>query len=176
MLASVDGGDAYWHPRANGDDPLGMVLEDFPIVLAQHGLPVDRFGVSGLLDGWLSGPGRGLRGAQQFVAAVANSPAHLALLRGGSTRSNAKAFDSDEDWRGWGDLRTRTGDLKGVAVRIDCGESDSFEPAISSLQEQFPDPGTVHITKGCHDNAFWRSVAPEQLKLIGTTLSPPKQT
>ena len=25
---------AYWHPRAGGDDPLGMLLEDFPVVLA----------------------------------------------------------------------------------------------------------------------------------------------
>ena len=75
-----------------------------------------------------------------------------------------------------GDLRTLTANLKGVALRVDCGESDSFEPAISALRDQFPDPSVVHIAKGCHDNAFWRSVAPEQLKLIGTALTPPKQT
>jgi hypothetical protein len=34
----------------------------------------------------------------------------------------------------------------------------------------------VHLAKGCHDDAFWRSVAPEQLRLIGQALTPPKKT
>jgi S-formylglutathione hydrolase FrmB len=175
VLASVDGGQTYWHPRAGGDDPLGMLTDDFPIVLAQHGLPVDRFGVFGYSMGGYGALLAASAAPRRFVAAVANSPTIWRSYEE-AHQVNAEAFDSEQDWRGWGDLRTRIGDLKGVAVRVDCGESDSFEPAISSLQEQFPDPGTVHVTKGCHDHAFWRSMAPDQLKLIGTTLSPPKQT
>ena len=38
---------------------------------------------------------------------------------------------------------------------------------MTTLREQLPDPAVVHIAKGCHDDAFWRSVAPEQLRLIG---------
>jgi len=38
VLASVDGGDGYWHPHAAGaasaDDPLGMLTKDFPVVLS----------------------------------------------------------------------------------------------------------------------------------------------
>ncbi|MDT5026543.1 MAG: hypothetical protein QOE61_2969 [Micromonosporaceae bacterium] len=175
VLASVDGGETYWHPRADGDDPLGMLTEDFPTVLTQHGLPVDRLGVLGYSMGGYGALAAASAAPKRFVAAVANSPA-VWRSYGEANKVNAKAFDSAEDWRRWGDLRTRTANLKGVALRVDCGESDSFEPAISALREQFPDPGVVHIAKGCHDNAFWRSVAPEQLKLIGTALTPPKQT
>ena len=33
-LAAVDGGDGYWHPRANGDDPLRMLGTEFVPMLA----------------------------------------------------------------------------------------------------------------------------------------------
>jgi len=31
----------------------------------------------------------------------------------------------------------------------------------------------MHFAKGCHDGPFWRSAAPEQLKMIGTALAAP---
>lgn len=174
VLASVDGGETYWHPRTNGDDPLGMLTDDFPTVLTQHGLPVDRFGVFGYSMGGYGALAAASAAPKRFVVAVANSPAFWHSYEE-ANRINPKAFDSDQNWRTWGDLRTHTADLKGVALRVDCGESDSFAPALSTLREQFPDPSTVHITPGCHDNTFWRSVAPDQLRLIGTTLTPPKK-
>ncbi len=173
VLASVDGGGTYWHPRASGDDPIAMINQDFPVVLAQHGLPIDRFGVLGYSMGGYGALLLAATAPKRFVVAAANSPAFWQSY-GEAHKVNDKAFDSEAEWREWGDLRTRTSDLKNVAVRVDCGESDSFEPAISALREQFPDPGVVNIAKGCHDNPFWRSVAPDQLKLIGTTLTPPK--
>jgi S-formylglutathione hydrolase FrmB len=173
VLASVDGGETFWHPRANGDNPMAMMLEDFPVVLRQHGLPVDRFAVLGYSMGGFGALVAASTAPKRFVAAVASAPA-LWRSYDDARSVNDKAFDSAEDWRTWGDLRTRTGALKGLAVRIDCGESDSFAPALSALREQLPDPGVVHLAKGCHDAAFWESVAPEQLKLIGTALTPPK--
>ena len=59
--------------------------------------------------------------------------------------------------------------LRGFPLRIDCGESDPFAPALTSLR--FPDPTAVHVTKGCHEYGFWRSVAPVQLRLIGSALA-----
>ena len=84
------------------------------------------------------------------------------------------AFESVEQWRTWGDMRTRTGALKDLRLRIDCGESDQFAPALASLRERMPDPAAVTISQGCHDRTYWRSVAPAQLKLIGEALTPPK--
>jgi hypothetical protein len=66
--------------------------------------------------------------------------------------------------------------LRYTNLRIDCGESDPFEPVVSDLRAQLPNPGVVHIAKGCHDATFWRSMAPLQLKMIGTALAAPKTT
>jgi hypothetical protein len=42
------------------------------------------------------------------------------------------------------------------------------------LRDRLSDPGAVHLAQGSHDFAFWRSVAPEQLRFNGTALTPPK--
>ena len=176
ILASIDGGDGYWHPRASGDDPLGMLLEDFPVVLAQHGLSVETFALLGYSMGGYGAllaaverpePGQG-RGRQRAGA--------VEYLREGRAQHFAGSFDSEDDWRQWGDMPPRLGRLKGIPLRVDCGESDPFEPALDSMRERLPDPAAVHITKGCHDNAYWRSVAPAQFELIGRALTPPPTT
>ena len=46
-LAAVDGGDGYWHPRSNGDNPLRMVTEEFLPMLGELGLRTDTIGVLG---------------------------------------------------------------------------------------------------------------------------------
>lgn len=173
VLASVAGGDGYWHPHP-GDDPLGMLLDEFPAILTQHGLPVNKFG----LLGWSMGGFGALLAATQkpanFPVVVANAPAFWSSYDDAQS-VNATAFSSADEWNTWGDLPKRVDKLRSLAVRIDCGESDSFEPAVSDLRDQLPDPNVVHIAKGCHDSNFWRSVAPEQLRLIGTALTPPKK-
>jgi enterochelin esterase-like enzyme len=174
VLASVDGGGGYWHPHP-GDDPLGMLTTEFPVILAQHGLPVDRFA----LLGWSMGGFGALLAATEHpatcAAVAANSPA-LFSSYGDAHRVNPGAFSSEEEWNTWGDLPKRVGRLRDTKLRIDCGESDPFEPAVSDLRGQLPDPSVVHIAKGCHDAAFWRSLAPLQLSMIGEALSAPKTT
>lgn len=173
VLASVDGGaNGYWHPRASGDDPLGMVLTDFPVVLAQHGLAVERFGLIGWSMGGYGALLAASEAADRFAAVAVSAPA-LWRSYDEASAANPEAFDSADDWRTWGDMRLRTGQLEGVALRIDCGESDPFAPALSSLRERMPDPESVHFAQGCHDATYWRSVAPEQLRMIGEALTPP---
>jgi enterochelin esterase-like enzyme len=170
-LASVAGGTGYWHPHP-GDDPLGMLLTEFPTVLTQYGLPVDRLG----LLGWSMGGFGALLAATeqpaQFAAVVANAPAFWSSYD--DARSvNADAFSSEAEWQAWGDLPQRVERLRYSNVRIDCGDSDSFSPAVSDLRDHLPDPNVVHFAKGCHDATFWRSVAPQQLAMIGTALAAP---
>jgi S-formylglutathione hydrolase FrmB len=175
VLASVSGGNGYWHPHP-GDDPLGMLLTEFPTILSQHGLPVNKFG----LFGWSMGGYGALLAATEtppmFPVVVANSPAFWPSYD--EARSvYTDAFSSEDEWNTWGNMPNRVEKLRYVTnVRIDCGESDSFEPAIDDLRDQLPDPNVVHFVKGCHDDNFWRSVAPEQLRLIGTALTPSKKS
>jgi pimeloyl-ACP methyl ester carboxylesterase len=174
VLVSVDGGSTYWHPRA-GDDPLGMLMSDLPVVLGQHGLPSETFGVIGYSMGGFGALLAASVAPKRFAAVAASSPA-IWRNYDDSHAANPTAFDSAADWRQWGDLRGRTASWKGIALRIDCGASDSFTSAVQSLREQLPDPSVVHIAKGCHDDAYWRSVAPAQLRLIGEALTPPKRS
>jgi len=173
VLVSVDGGTAYWHPRP-GDDPLGMLLSDLPVVLGQHGLPAETFGVIGYSMGGFGALLAASVAPKRFAAVAASSPA-IWRNYDDSHAANPTAFDSAADWRQWGDLRGRTASWKGIPLRIDCGASDSFTSAVQTLREQLPDQSVVHIAKGCHDDAYWRSVAPAQLRLVGDALTPAKR-
>ena len=44
---TVDGGDTYWHRRADGDDPVGMIIHEVLPRLATAGLRTGRIGISG---------------------------------------------------------------------------------------------------------------------------------
>jgi S-formylglutathione hydrolase FrmB len=173
VLASIAGGDGYWHPREGasgdekGDDPFGMLTDDFPVVLAQHGLPVNRFGVIGWSMGGFGALLAVAEAPDLFVAAAASSPAIWSSY-GDAHAANAEAFGSEEEWKRWGDLLGRADRLKG-RVRVDCGESDAFAPTVAALGERVPD--AVTIAKGCHDLAYWRSVAPAQLRFVGAALA-----
>jgi S-formylglutathione hydrolase FrmB len=46
-LASIDGGEAYWHTRSDGDDPAAMVVDEFLPLLGRHELDTDRLGFLG---------------------------------------------------------------------------------------------------------------------------------
>jgi dienelactone hydrolase len=171
VLAAVDGGDRYWHPRADGDDPLHMVLDHFPVVLQQHGLRTDRLAALGLSMGGYGALLAVTEAPSRFVAVAASAPA-IWFSFNEARRANAGAFDSDDDWHAWGDLRSRSQKLTGHAVRIDCGEADPFEPNVRTLQDHLPNTAAVVFAKGCHDGPFFRSVAPDQLKLLGEALTP----
>jgi S-formylglutathione hydrolase FrmB len=167
-LAAPDGGgDLYWHRRASGDDPLGMLLSEFAPLLAGRGLDAGRpaalgwsMGGYGALLLGLSAPGR--------VAAVgALSPA--------LTRSYADVrpgtFDGEADWAA-NDVVGRAGGLAGMPVRVDCGTGDPFVHVARALARHLPGTAEVAIAPGCHDDSFWRRRAPRQLRMIAAALSP----
>src|SRR6476659_2473716 len=46
-LVSVDGGDRYWHPRADGDNPLAMITDELLPRVHDLGARVDRIATLG---------------------------------------------------------------------------------------------------------------------------------
>src|SRR5262249_28574674 len=151
-------------------DPLGMLLTEFPVILSQHGLPVDRLALLGWSMGGYGALVAATEQPDRFPIVVAHAPPFWESYDDAQS-VNRGAFSSADEWQTLGHRSSRAAKLRGVNIRIDCGESDPFEPAISDLRGELPDPNVVHIAKGCHDATFWRSVAPLQLNLIGQALT-----
>lgn len=170
LAAPGGGGTLYWHPRADGRDPLGWALDEFlPMVEA-------RFRVGGSRQrrgaiGWSMGGHGALLVAQErrdlASAAVALSPAvwpsYDAALSG-----HDYTYDSATDWQRYGVFQ-RLDELDGVAVRVDCGDADPFAPTARQLLARIP--GVVGgIEEGCHDDGFWRRRTPTALRFLAEHL------
>lgn len=161
-MASVDGGESYWHPRVSGDDAGAMVLEEFLPLLGDHDLDVNRVA----LLGWsMGGYGAlrlaGLLGHGRVVAATALSPA----LWHSFADSSPGAFDDESDFAR-STLFGRQRDLEGMPVRIDCGEEDPFYGATQDYVAGFPVPPDGGFQPGSHDVGYWRRMAPAHVRFI----------
>lgn len=169
VLAAMDGGPGYWHPHRS-DDPLGALLDEFvPLLGSRYGLVVDRFAVLGWSMGGYGALLAAITRPTRVAAAVASSPAiwrSYAEAHG----VNRGAFDSPAEWSRY-DVIRRAGEFRGLRVRVDCGEHDSFAPGVRAFRDRLPDPEVVHLAQGCHDDHFWQHVAPAQLPFIGAALS-----
>jgi hypothetical protein len=164
------GSDLYWHPRADGLDPLAWALDEF-VPMVEQAYPVGGSRDARATLGWSMGGFGALLAAQQrpalFGAVAAMSPAvfpsyHAA--RGG----HSYTFDSPGDWERYG-LWSHLGELSGTAVRIDCGNYDPFAPTARELLQRIP--GAIgEIGSGCHDEAFWRRTAPTALRFLAQRL------
>lgn len=165
-FAAVDGGaDSYWHHRADGNDPLTMLLTEF-IPMIETRIRVRRRA----LLGWSMGGYGALLAAEtspdRFRAVCAASPA--LWTSAGSTAPGA--FDSPDDYR-QNDVYARTSRLSSMAVRVDCGSGDPFYPAVKKLVEVLHPVPQGTYGSGFHDDAYWRSVAPAQIKTINRALT-----
>jgi S-formylglutathione hydrolase FrmB len=170
----MDGGPGYWHPHAS-DDPLGALLDEFvPLLGSRYRLVVDRYAVLGWSMGGYGALLAAITHPSRVAAAVASSPA-IWRSYAEAHRVNPGAFDSAAEWARY-DLIERADEFRGLRVRIDCGEHDSFTPGVRAFRDRLPDPAVVHLAKGCHDDHFWQHVAPEQLRFIGEALASAKRT
>jgi S-formylglutathione hydrolase FrmB len=162
-LASVDGGNGYWHPRADGDDPQGMLVHEFLPMLGRKGLRADKVG----LLGWSMGGYGALLLAETYPHLVhrvaVESPAIWPSYEA-SQAANPDAFDSQADWDDH-DVIGHLGQLSGIPVRVDEGESDPFLWASERLQALLP-AGSVHFEPGAHDDAFWAARGPAQIAFL----------
>ncbi|SHG64873.1 S-formylglutathione hydrolase FrmB [Jatrophihabitans endophyticus] len=168
-IASVDGGDhEYWHPR-RGTDPAGMVVHEFLPLLARHDLDTRRVA----FIGWSMG-GYGalylatVLGRGRVAALVAESPAmwHRAGQR------VEGSFDDDADFDRHAVL-PRASRLDGIPARISCGDRDGFRYVVTDLRARIRPRPAGGIEPGGHDDAYWRSQLPADLRFAGRHLARP---
>jgi S-formylglutathione hydrolase FrmB len=175
-VVTVDGGDTYWHARADGDDPLGMIVYEVLPRAAAAGLITGRISIIGesmggygalLLAERLADGGIGAMtsdGPPPKPAAVAAiSPAIFASY-GDARAADHGAFDNPGDFAR-NNVQTGAAALRHVPAWISCGVDDPFEAEaaqlrarLTSLTGRQPAGG---IVGGCHDDAFFeRSMPP----------------
>ncbi|MFC5750593.1 alpha/beta hydrolase [Actinomadura rugatobispora] len=167
-LVAVDGGaDSYWHPR-RGEDPLAMVVEELLPWLGRQGARIDRFGAIGWSMGGYGALVLGQTvGLPRVAAVVGSSPAVFASYEDARS-TNRLAFDDADDFARH-DVFRRLDRLRGVPVRIDCGDGDAFAPMVRKLRARLRPEGGMG--RGCHDGAFWKSRLPAQLAFLGRHLA-----
>jgi len=165
-VAAVDGGDtAYWHERADGRNPLAMLLDEF-IPLAEEHL---GSGLRRALLGWSMGGYGALltaeRAPERFDVVAAGSPA----LWTTASEVPGPAFDNAADYRR-NDVFAGTDQLADITVRIDCGTDDPFVDADKRFAARLARPNPGRFSAGFHDEAYWRSIAPAQVATIAKVI------
>jgi S-formylglutathione hydrolase FrmB len=160
-FAAVEGGeDSYWHHRADGRDPLTMLLTEFIPMIESRISARDR-----ALLGWSMGGYGALLAAEtapdRFRAVCVVSPALWTSASGAAPGS----FDGAADYRR-NDVFTRTDRLRSMVVRIDCGDGDEFSSASKRFAHLLHPAPEGTFGAGFHDTAYWRSVAPAQIATI----------
>lgn len=166
-IASVDGGDRYWHDRADGDRVGTMVLEEFLPLLVDQGLDTSRIGFLG----WSMGGVGSLRfasvlGPDRVAGVAAISPA----LWHEYADTAPGAYDDEADFADAG-VMERQRELDGIAIRIDCGQSDPFYAATRDYVDGFDRRPAGGFELGDHDRGYWRRVAPAALNFLGEAMT-----
>jgi S-formylglutathione hydrolase FrmB len=189
-VVAVDGGGTYWHKRADGDDPLGMIIyEVLPMAAAAYGLVTARIGIAGESMGGYGALLLGERlaaarstGAQSAGLAPANGtdrllstpvPAAVSAISPAvfASYSDARAadrtaFDDVADFAK-NNVQTSLAALRHVPTWISCGSDDPFQPETMLLRARLAgltgrQPGGG-ILPGCHDDAFFERSMPAAL-------------
>jgi S-formylglutathione hydrolase FrmB len=166
-VATVDGGNFYWHTRKSGVDPSRLVVEELLPMMGRKGLAVDRVG----LIGWsMGGYGALLMATRLGRGRVAGVAAASAALWQSPADSAAGAFDGRVDFAG-NDVFTATalGKLRGMPVRLDCGRDDPFIVANRALAHELPDAAAT-FDSGAHTEEYWTAHAGAQMAWLGKHL------
>jgi dienelactone hydrolase len=165
-VATVDGGNTYYHPRPSGEDAGAMVLDEFLPRLAGLGLDTGRLA----FHGWSMGGYGALRlaaigSAARVRAVAALSPALWTDPGAASSDGFADAAEYEQY-----SVMGRQSDLDGIPVRVDCGREDPFYSADRTYVDGFDRPVISTFESGAHDPAYWTRMLPAQLAFVGRRL------
>ena len=97
----------------------------------------------------------------RFRAVAAASPA--LWTSPGATAEGA--FDDADDYEQH-DVYRQAARLAALTMRIDCGTHDPFYDAARTFADDLQPAPETSFGSGFHDAAYWRSVAPAQLRTI----------
>ena len=165
-VVSVDGGESYWHDRANGDHAGSMVLNELIPMLSDKGLDTSRVA----FIGWsMGGYGALLLGARLGPARTAAITAVSPALWLSAGEAAAGAFDGPGDFAANSVFGLPA--LASIPIRIDCGNSDPFYSATKQFIAQLPNPPAGGFSPGGHDGGYWSSQLPGEIAWMAPILT-----
>lgn len=170
-LASVDGGESYWHPRASGEDRMAMLVDEFvPLLRSRYHLGAAGTGILGISMGGYGAILAAELYPQTFTALAALSAA-MWPSRAAQASAVSDAFDSAADYARY-DPYTHIRRLDHTPVFIGAGASDPFRAADVEFAHRLQTPPTTYWAAGCHDGRFWQNAAGPALKFLSIQLAP----
>jgi len=161
-MAAIDGGDTYWHPRADGSDKPALIRDHFLPMLADRGYDVHRPGIIG----WSMGGYGALLMATELDRVGPVCGVSAALWKSYDETAPG-SFDSQADFDEW-NMFDRRDQLAGLDVRLDCGRGDPFFRNVADFAELTD--VEFHADAGAHDEGYWRRVLPDELSWLGARL------
>lgn len=165
-IAAVDGGDTWWHARADGSDTQTMLVKEFVPFLGDQGYDLGRIGLFGISMGGFGALLLASQGKLPGLRAVAAlSPA---VWRRYDQRMDS-AFDSPADFAAH-DVFALRPRLAAVPKRIDCGTEDELFATVTDYVSALPGRVEGGFRPGGHDLAYWRSVLPDVFAFLGRHL------
>jgi S-formylglutathione hydrolase FrmB len=165
-LAAVDGGDTWWHRRADGTDTQAMLVQEFAPHLGRLGYDLGRIGLFGLSMGGFGALLLASQGRLPGVRAVAAmSPA---VWKAYDPRLEG-AFDGPADFAAHDVFALRPA-LAALPKRIDCGTGDDLAATVRDYRAGLPGAVEGGFQPGGHDDSYWRSILPEVLAFMGRHL------
>ena len=167
-VASVDGGETYWHPH-DGTDTGAMVLDELLPLLGKHGVDTGTLGFYGWsMGGYGALRLAGLLGPKKVRGVAVASPALWVNASGVSPAGFSSAAEYDRY-----SVFHRQADLTGIPVRVDIGRDDPFYVATREYVAAFS--RSAHVVSsfpaGAHTDGFWRRQLPAELAFLGRALS-----
>jgi S-formylglutathione hydrolase FrmB len=165
-IATIDGGNTYYHRRPTGEDAGAMVVDELLPLLDDHGLDTGRLAFQGVsMGGYGALRLAPILGRPRVRVASVLSAALWQRGDGFSTSGFADQAEYDR-FTAFG----HQSDLDGIAVRLDCGRQDPFYAADRAYVVGFDRPVTSTFEDGAHDPAYWTRMLPEQLAFVGRGL------
>ncbi len=169
-LATVDGGDGYWHPHP-ADDPLRMVIDELIPICSAHGAGRDgqRIGAMGISMGGYGA----LILAEHYptlISAVASISPAIWTNYDEAKSANPTAFTSASDFADY-DAVSHAGALRGIPVRVASGYDDPFHPGVLALAQALPPGAVVDFGSGCHTAQFFLQQEPPSLAFLAGHLA-----
>ncbi|WP_026537087.1 alpha/beta hydrolase [Arthrobacter sp. 9MFCol3.1] len=166
-IAAVDGGNTWWHPRADGSDTQSMLVREFVPFLGGQGFDLGRIGLVGLSMGGFGALLLASQGRLPGVRAVAAmSPA---VWDHYDPRQDT-AFDGPDDFAAH-DVFALRPRLAALPKRIDCGTGDELAATVRHYRAGLPGEIEGGFQPGGHDYGYWRTILPGVVSFLGYNLA-----